>query len=263
MYCVGTIISKKKNMSVFRENLLSLFRPSNTIRSLDFYHLRSKVLYWNNSKNYPSFSVLPLAIGFPSNFWTKVKEMYRHTLGDKHERAITVWWADGEVVLTENLRGETSKVNIPKQRVSVSYKPVSPTSSYAEKMVKVNGKIYSRRRVSLASLKNKKKVEISFLFNMHTHPPRRDVKAVDVVEVGQETNTYSFFSATDLRSFLGSNVVMTGLITDKLWILMKTNRSPNAMPEISEATFSPRVLTDVFKFRVYRGEFGRKVIKVS
>ncbi|MBN2100618.1 hypothetical protein JW710_01845 [Candidatus Dojkabacteria bacterium] len=243
-------------MSNFWDNIINIFRPSNKISSVHFNSLRGQIVHWNDSGNYQTYNLLPNAISFPSDFWQKVTEIHRHTSGDKHERAINVWWADGDVVVTHSVRGEASKVNIPKQSIKVSYKQVSATSQYAEKIVKVDANVYSKKTVPLRELKNKKRVVVQFLFNMHTHPPHTDSNSQD----GRSGSWYSFFSETDIRSFLSSNASVTGLVTDKLWILIKTDLTPKVFPEISESDLSPDTLTTVFNFKVYSGDLGRMVI---
>ncbi|MFA7683018.1 MAG: hypothetical protein WCX94_02625, partial [Candidatus Dojkabacteria bacterium] len=90
-------------------------------------------------------------------------------------------------------------------------------------------------------------------FNMHTHPQHRDDRGVEY---------YNFFSAQDIRSLLSSNVAITGLITDKLWILIRTNKTPKNINNLTDRDIN----LENFKrlsIGVYCGEFNKKVEKVS
>jgi hypothetical protein len=217
----------------------------------DFYYLKKKIIYWNENQIYPADYELPYAIRFSSHFWQRIKEIYRYTKGDEHERAINIWWGDGDVVVTDSLRGERSRVNIPKQKVRVSYKPISNSSSYARKIIEVNGKVYLKKSVPLSTLKNKKKIEVQFLFNMHTHPPHKKPEG----EV-----FYSFFSDTDIKSFVTSSAAVTGLVTDELWILAKTGGTPTRKSVIGDRRINLEYLTEELNIKAYNGKFGKAVI---
>ncbi len=233
--------------------LSSLFGSSDKIPTTHFYQLRKKLLYWNETGKYSSFATLPPAISFSSDFWERVKEIYRHTTKDGYERAITVWWADGEFVLTESIRGGKSKVNIPKQKISVSYKPTHDRQ-YAERVIEVSGKVYSKRRILWKNVKKGKKIEVQYLFNMHTHPPH------EVGDGSSKSKEYSFFSKTDIDSFLKSSAAITGLITDRLWLLVKSSDSPKKMISLEERDISPALLGAALRFKTYRGDFGRHLV---
>lgn len=232
-------------MSIW-QSITNLFSSSNKIKATEFYYLREKLLYWNESQNYPSFDMLPAAISFPSSFWSRVTEIHRHTMGDNHERAISVWWADGDLVVTDSIRGGVANVNIPRQKITVMYKPISGNNQYVEKVVDVNGKVYSKRRVEYRKVKGRQ-IEVRFLFSMHTHPPY------------ESTGKFSFFSATDINSFLGISAAITGLVTDKLWLLIKTNKSAKAN-SLTDHEITPESLIDQLGLKLYRGEFGKRVV---
>jgi hypothetical protein len=238
-------------MANFWQRFKNLFTSSNRIPIKDFHYFKRKIIYWNENKLYPESYVLPQGIRFSSHFWKRIKEIYRHTSGDEHERAINIWWGDGDVVVTDSLRGERSRVNIPKQRVNVSYKPVSATSNYATKIIKVNGKVYLKKSVPISVLKNKKKIEVQFLFNMHTHPPHKTPDG---------NVRYSFFSETDIKSFTKSSAAITGLVTDQLWILAKTKTTPSKAAGGIQKRITRNYLENDLDIRVYNGQFGKAVV---
>jgi len=211
-----------------------------------FYSLREKIFSWQDTLHYPSSEGLPAGISFPSEFWSRVNDIQRFTREDGFERAITVWWADGEFVVADYVRGDKKKVTIPKQEIQVEYKKI--TSSRYEKVVTLAGKVYSRRSVQPTEVARKKSIQVKFLFNMHTHPPHE--------------NEYAMFSATDIRSFLSSRSALTGLITDKLWLLFKTNAvdAIKNIPIDRSGEIKLEELTMDFGFKVYAGELGRAVV---
>ena len=83
-------------MFKFIKNIFS----SDKIPSVSFYSLYQKILGWKQSNVYPFTYNLPEAISFPADFWEDVVKIYKMTLKDGLERAISVFWADGELILT-------------------------------------------------------------------------------------------------------------------------------------------------------------------
>lgn len=232
-------------------DFLKEFFGSNSLRKADFYSLRNKVNDWARSRSYPGYYELPPVITFPAEFWARVAEISRHTRGDGHERAVTVWWADGEYVLTESIRGDAQHVCIPESRILVEYKPI-PGTDTADRIVSVNGKVYSKRRVFLSTLRGKKNLEVMYLFNLHTHPPRVDIMTGNRV--------YSLFSSIDLKGFLETPAAVTGLVTDQLWLLFKTKNSPQTFARENSFVATPEILTQELGLKVYRAQFGRGAV---
>jgi len=230
------------------DTLKEIFAPSRSLKKVDFYTLRAKIADWSKHQSYPSYASLPSIIRFPSEFWSRINEIARHTSGDGHERAVTVWWADKEFVVTENVRGETDKILIPKQEIYVRYNPIAGTNR-AERIITVNNDVYSKRSLSIHDMQRIKKVEVQFLFNMHTHPPH-----VDPVT---NQKGYAFFSSVDLKGFLTSPAAITGLVTDVLWILVKTSKSPRDFDGELSLITTPEMLTKDLGLKVYRAEFGQ------
>ncbi len=240
-------------MNAFWDSLTNLFSFSNKVQTESMFSLRSKIINWTNSRVYPAYYELPAGISFSPEFWNRVNEIYRHTQSDGHERAVSVFWADDDFVLTESVRGDTSQVNIPGQTVQVAYKKTG-SQQFAEKVVSVNGTVYSSKSVEWRSVPRDKKIEVLFLFNMHTHPPHNAMSG------SNSTSLYSYFSLTDINSFLQSNAVLTGMISDKLWLLAKTNETKLTSARMQESDISPETLRSQLGFKVYSGLFGKSVI---
>lgn len=152
--------------------------------SMSYVTLYRKLMNWNQGGYYPSYSDLPEKISLPDDFWKRVEELHRLTVGDNHERAISVFWGDGDLILSSVVRGTESSVQT-KGEVSIKYEPTRRTEYY-EKIVTIDGKVYSKREVYYKHLP--KKIELKYLFNMHTHP---------VHKVGDGQDFYTFFSKQD------------------------------------------------------------------
>ena len=87
---------------------------------------------------------------------------------------------------------------------------------------------------------------------MHTHPQHRDNNGVGY---------YNFFSAQDIKSFINSNVAITGLITDKLWMLIRTNRTPKNLDNLQDKDITVEKLKEL-EIGIYSGEFNKNLTKI-
>lgn len=209
--------------------------------------LNYKMKGWKEKGMFPYESELPDSLIFPEDFWKKVIEIYKLTRNDGKERARSIFWVDGEVVVTKVDKGNEKAVT-SRGKVSVKYSQ-SRRREYAIKEVFVDGKRYSKREVYYKKIP--KKISVVYLFNMHTHPPH---------EVGEITN-YSFFSLQDLKSMLSTNAIITGMIGNKLWILIRTNQTPKVLNNFEESEITKESLTKRLHIGVYSGEFKSKLRK--
>jgi hypothetical protein len=219
--------------------------------SMSYVTLYKKLTYWKDNRVFPNGFDLPEVISLPDDFWKHVSELHKLTLADGHERAISVFWGDGELILSSVVRGTTSSVKSGGE-VKINYVPTS-RREYFNKEVYVDEKLYSRREVYYKSMP--KKIELKYLFNMHTHPAHLNTMSGE--------NYYSFFSRQDLDSQLSANAVISGLITDKLWLIFRTTQSPTVLNNFDESEISVESLNERAKFGVYCGEFGRKLIRLT
>lgn len=239
-------------MGSFTDTIKQLFSHSGSIPKTPFASLRPQVSSWRKLRTYPSAHELPPCIEFPRQFWKRIGEIYRHTTGDGHERAVAVWWADGEYVLTDSIRGEKTKVTLPRQQVKVSYKHI-PNTSRAKHIISVNGKTYAKRTVEMSSISKKKNIEVEFLFSMHTHPPYSK-------DSNTGTTEYMYFSPVDIRSFIGSGTIITGLVTDVVWLLIRTKKTPGTFRLDDSAIITPEYLITQLHIQVYKAEMGRGAV---
>jgi hypothetical protein len=206
------------------------------------------MIKWRESSVYPFLHNLPKQISFPYDFWSDVKKIHELTKKDGLERAISLFWADGELIVTSVVTGDEGSVK-SNHSVNVKYIHHPTRKDYLRKEVWVDGKVLKRKDVYYK--KAPKKVSVEYLFNMHTHPPH----------VGDDGNSrYSFFSAQDIRSLLSSNAVVTGLVSDKVWLLVRSSESPSSV-DITDRDITIEYLKENLKFGVYVAEFNKKAIR--
>lgn len=223
---------------------------SNSIDTMSFYKLYTKMRKWDDSRTYPYEYELPDAISFPEDFWKKVVDLYKQTRSDGYERAISVFWADGDLIVSSVIKGTKSSVT-PKNKVTVRYSR-SRKENYLTKEVFVDERTYSKRDVYYKKVPSQ--IEVRTLFNMHTHPPHpRDDGSI----------FYSFFSLQDLKSLVGSGAVITGMIGDKLWLLMRTNKTPREIVGIEQYQVNVEFLEKELHIGVYCGDFKQKLRRIN
>jgi hypothetical protein len=200
-------------------NFLKNIFSSNSIQTTPFFTFYQKLASWKSAKVFPYSFNLPEAISMPESFWSDVIKIYRMTDADGRERAISVWYADKELIVTSVTKGDETSV-VTKDSIHIRYVP--------------------------------QKIEINYLFNMHTHPK----------EVGIDGMTrYSFFSVQDIRSLISSKAIMTGLVTDKLWFLVRTSETSDYIPYNDGDILTVEGLKNDMKLGVYCADFNRKAIR--
>ena len=228
-------------------NIFKIF-SNNDKSSISFFELYKKIVKWRESKVYPFAYNLPSVISFPSYFWSDVIGIYKETLKDGLERAISVFWADGELILTSVVKGNESSVSSNHQ-LNVRY-AVHPTKKkYFRKEVILNGKVLKRKDIYYK--KAPKKVSVEYLFNMHTHPSHLNER---------QERSYSFFSLKDIQSLISSQAILTGLVTDKLWLLIRTSDTPSSF-DMLEKDITVESLKSKLGIAVYVADFNQKAIK--
>jgi hypothetical protein len=226
-------------------NIFNLF--SNTEDTTTFYTLYNKLKDWKKAQVYPYTYNLPKTVSFPKDFWDRIVGIQKNTLKDGNERAISIYWVDGELVLSPISKGDSRSVN-NRGNISVKYEKHPTRKGYLRKEIILNSNIY--KKTDIYYKKVPKKIEIEYLFNIHTHPLHRNSNGVEY---------YNFFSAQDIKSFITSNVAITGLVTDKLWILIRTNRTPNNLEYLQDKDITVEKLKKL-EIGVYSGEFN-KILK--
>ena len=217
--------------------------------SVTFFKLYNNLKEWKKLNIFPYTYNLPQSISFPEDFWKKIIHIHKNTLRDGNERAISIYWADGELVLSPIVTGNTKSVN-SRGAINVKYEPHPTKKGYFRKEVMLNSSLYKRSDVYEKNVP--KKIDVSYLFNMHTHPQHRDSNG---------GGYYNFFSAQDIKSFISSKVAITGLITDKLWVLIRTNRTPDNLDYLQDKDITIEKLKEL-EIGVYTGEFNKRINKL-
>ena len=54
---------------------------------------------------------------------------------------------------------------------------------------------------------------------------------------------------------------MTGLITDKLWILIRSNKTPDNLDNLLDSSITPQYLEDTLQIGVYTADFNKKAYR--
>jgi hypothetical protein len=230
-------------------NFLKNIFSSHSIQTTPFFTFYQKLASWKSAKVFPYSFNLPEAISMPESFWSDVIKIYRMTDADGRERAISVWYADKELIVTSVTKGDETSV-VTKDSIHIRYVPHPTKKAYYRKEVLVNDKKVKQTEVFHERVP--KKIEINYLFNMHTHPK----------EVGIDGMTrYSFFSVQDIRSLISSKAIMTGLVTDKLWFLVRTSETSDYIPYNDGDILTVEGLKNDMKLGVYCADFNRKAIR--
>jgi hypothetical protein len=211
-------------------------------------------LYYNitrgNGALPQSLDRLPYCLSMQNTFWQKTKELHEYTLKDGHEYAVSVWWAAGDVVVTPPERGDTESVT-SNYTLSIQYDPVD--SVYASKTVSVNGQVVFTQSIRYEDIQKEGKSAI--LFHLHTHPPYY------IGETQPENRRYAFFSAVDIQSFLLSNSAIFGVITDKVYLMIKPSNVSKKYQPFSDHDITPEFLTSVLGIAVYEGSWDNAVFE--
>ena len=227
------------------KKLTSLFSPQ---KVWSYHRLVVKLKMWQNANVLPSYLELPDKIYFNSYFWQQVKWLYSLTYKDKHEREVSLFWVDGDLVFSKEIRGEESRV-FSRHNLKVRYEP-STTSGYFNKIVEINGNVVFKTSVYKDKLP--KHIEIFRIMSMHTHPPTFREK-----DNGQAR--YSFFSATDINTLLTSNSILMGLITNVVYLIFKTSNVKIAQINSDLNVYLQNLLR--LGFVIYKADFRTKMFE--
>lgn len=221
------------------------------IQTTSFLELHRKIVDLRASNLYPYTYNLPQAIQFPSDFWDDLINIYKKTYKDGLERAFSVFWADGEVVLTEVNTGSDKMVKSGGS-IQVKYSHHPTKNDYARKELYLDGKLLKRKDVYHKNVP--KTLEVQYLFNIHTHPKH---------EREDGSVYYNFFSAQDIKALLSSKAIMTGLVTDKLWLLIRTDQTPSSVDDLTDTQVTPEYVENTLKIGLYKADFNKKAYRYT
>jgi len=220
------------------------------ISTTSFEQLRKKIVDLRKSNIYPYFDNLPQAISFPYDFWKDLVKIYRRTDKDGLERAFSIFWADGEILFTEVKTG-TDRMVKSGGSIQVKYSHHPTKKGYARKELYIDEKLEKRKDVYFKNVP--KSLEVQYLFNIHTHPKH----------VKDDNSYYNFFSAQDIKSLISSKAIVTGLVTDKLWLLIRTSKTPDSVEKLVDSEVNSYYVENILKMGLYRANFSKKVYRYS
>ena len=219
------------------------------ISTTSFEQLRNKIVKLRKDNLYPYPENLPEAISFPYDFWDDLIGIYRKTFKDGLERAFSIFWADGEILFTEVKTGSDRMVKSGGS-IQVKYSHHPTKSGYARKELFLDDKVIKRKDVFYNNVP--KTLEVQYLFNIHTHPKH-------LKESGEVY--YNFFSAQDIKSLVESRAIMTGLVTDKLWLLIRTSKTPDNVNTLIDGQVTPTFVEENLHMGLYRADFSKKAYR--
>ncbi|HOU75658.1 MAG TPA: hypothetical protein PK957_00865 [Candidatus Dojkabacteria bacterium] len=247
-------------MKTLNSILKTLFKPSDIIT---FYSLHQKLKAHAKTQTLPTSYSLPNFISFPNDFWKQVITLYKQTLSDKLERSISIFLWEQKYIFATTIKGSSSKVEIKGQiRVAYELKDQKPPFTFFRK-IWIDDKLYSQRQVSQKQVpKNIDKP--LYLFHLHTHLPHNssEYNNNETTNIGEdftEKYNYSYWSAQDIKTFINSSSIITGLITDKFRLLVKTDKTPTSIVQITDEEISSEKLKSQLYLIEYSGNFGQNL----
>lgn len=219
------------------------------ISTTSFDSLRKKIIDLRKSNIYPFNDNLAESISFPNDFWDDLIKIFKKTDKDGLERAFSIFWADGEIVFSEVKTGSDRMVTSGGS-IQVKYSHHPTRQGYARKEVILNDSVLKRKDVFYEKVP--KSLDVQYLFNIHTHPKH----TTDDGKV-----YYNFFSAQDIKSLISSKAVITALITDKLWLLIRTKSTPSDVSNLLDSQVTPEYVQNTLHMGLYKANFNNKAYR--
>jgi len=177
------------------------------------FHKFCKFIIQNRPEILSSGS-LPSSINLDSNVWNAIKKLREFTDSYGYEHSISIFWVDNDIFITPPKKGSKESV-YTKNEVALKYIPFdTKVGVFYRKEVVHNGKLVFKKSIKKQDLPDKPAVRE--IFTLHSHP-----RALD-----SNGPAFSFFSVQDISSLLASNGICLGLLTDHLFLICKTQNSP-------------------------------------
>lgn len=190
-----------------------------------------KVIHWQQPEMITSRSY-PATLELYSPVWDQVRELRKYTDGGAskmraqfpnysgslgYEHSATLAYIVDKLYVSSLLSGSWTSVTT---QMHIQVKHDVEDEQHVIQQRLLNRRLVEKRKYSYSELNRLGKLEFGFLLNMHTHPQH---------SIGHQKIGYGFYSSTDIRSLLSSGLYISGLVTDRLWLLCKTSLSK--MPE--------------------------------
>lgn len=226
-------------------NVLQLNTQS-ILCSMQFSKFVTELLAANSPTSYPELIYAPaesrpgLFFGGSNIFWEKIKELRKYTdsTADKFskEHVGSTGW-EYEMMMAEfdgkffySAPSTSRDYTQVTSKHSLGVKPAldNATMTLTEE-VTIDDKVVSKTKITGRDKVEKRIKEVwsgeasthktrpQFVCHFHSHP--------QVQVSGSEKRIYTFFSSQDLSSLLYGSTPIMGLVTDRLWLLMKPKNS--------------------------------------
>lgn len=190
------------------------------MNSYEFFQFLKK---WDASNRFPPNSAWPQSVALGREVWDKINTISRYTFADGYEYESTIFFVDHKVYATKPKKGTRDNV-VSSHSIQVKYTP-AVTKDYFDRNITADGNLIEKQTFYYTKIP--KNTELGILFNVHSHPKYNDPSG---------KITYSFFSGTDIRSFMVSKSTVMCLITDRLWLIGKTDKVDSSFNNLDEIT---------------------------
>lgn len=226
---------------------------------MDFYSFCQLIHKHQVASTLPHSYEYPNELKLTSPIWKSLKNLHKFTQKNGYEHSASIFSVDKEIVVTSPNKGTKTSV-LSRNQISLKYEPKeTKVGLYFEKQIYVDGRLVKKNLVKKSELP--KKPAINYIFTVHSHPP-------------QEQGS-SFFSRQDIKSLLSSKGHCTGLITEKLLIACKHQKSPQRL-----STEQERVVQNInsnlvksenldlknlseLKLIFYIGDFKKSLVRIG
>lgn len=166
----------------------------------------------------PKMSQWPVTIELSKEFRELMQKIFDSTSLTGNEHEVSIFYIDGDILASSMLKGEKNKVEV-NHNVNLAYIPQN--NGKYEKQIYIDHKVVKKYKVD----KVPSKQVIKYLMNVHSHPKFKDLSGKD---------NYSFFSVTDIENFINSTLPVVGLVTDRLWLACKTEKTIKKVGTVGE-----------------------------
>lgn len=203
----------------------------------------------------------PSRITISSRFWDSIVALNGLTRSENVEHALSVLDIEGKMYTSKPMSGEHGSIKI-QHEFGKKYRREKDRSIWSE--IYLDGVKVDEYKIAESQIT--RTINAGILFNLHTHPLHIGIN-------GQPT--YSFFSVQDFLSFINSKNTLMGLVTDKFWLVGKTDKTIKKIGEVgiemlqrvSHQAFADSSQIDAVVVKemknwgmvFYRGDFNRSL----
>lgn len=166
----------------------------------------------------PKMTEWPDQIELSPEFKNMNLNLFKKTDESGYEHEVSIFYVDGDVLASSVLKGEKNQVKV-NHSVNLSYIP-QKNGTY-QKEIYIDSKLVKKSIVKIVPPKQ----VIKYLLNIHTHPKFTNLSGEP---------SYSFFSVVDVDGFIKAAYPVIGVITSKLWLACKTDKTVKKVGTVGE-----------------------------